>query len=144
MHGTAPLFLVLGLSITAPAVARPDENSVCGAIASGQLTIPSYRFNITDQRGNHVENLAGRGQLEITEGVWRGHGYEGQWDEEHHDVAVGVTYDAGRGQYVSEELPRVKVARRKKGLAPFKTTCWDRVRMLRFSFEPQAPADAAI
>jgi hypothetical protein len=142
MLATARFFLVIAvLSITAPAAARLDENSVCGAIESGQLTVPSYRLRITDQRGNPVANLTGRGQLLITEGVWRGHWYEGYWVDENHDVAIGVSYDAGSGHYVSEELPKVMVAQRKKGWTLFKTTCWDRVRTLRFSFARQAPAD---
>src|SRR5262245_46112282 len=131
---------IAALPIAASAGAAPDENSICGAIESGQLTIPSYRFKITDQRGKPVSNLSGQGQLDIVEGVWRGHWYEGQWDDEHHYVTLRVAYDADRDQYVSEELPKVKLTRRKKGFAMFKTSCWDRVKMLTFSFRPAGDA----
>jgi hypothetical protein len=122
------------LVIAAPLVARPDENSICGNIESGQLTIPSYRFDVADQNGDHLPDLTGRGALVIVEGVWRGGAFSGQWEDNYHAIPIGIAYDSQHQQYVSGELPKVKIERRKKGLAPFKTRCWDRVSRLTFEF----------
>jgi hypothetical protein len=140
----APAHLVFSalLLVSAPLVPPPDENSICGKVESGQLSLPSYRFAVEDENGIHAANLRAGGALEIVEGVWRGRWFSGQWEDLHHDIAIRVVYDPEQAQYVSQELPHVRIERRKKGLAPFKTNCWDRVTRLTFTFDRPGPGDA--
>jgi hypothetical protein len=138
----AARLLLPALMVSATTLAlHQDENSVCGHIESGQLTVPSYRFSITGTDGRPATTLTGGGTLEIVEGVWRGSWFEGYWDQSHHDMPIPVSFDASQDLYVSDALPRVTIAHRKKGFALFSANCWDRVTRLTFSFAtaPAAP-----
>jgi len=140
MLAATRLLIPAALLLSVPLAGRPDENSVCGQIQSGELTVPSYRFTLADHQGTPLADFAGEGVLEITEGLWRGGWFEGWWDEVHHDVSIAVAYDPGLQAYVSRELRELIIVKRKKGPWWFRTDCWDRVRRLTFTFDPpEAP-----
>lgn len=121
------------LIIRSPNVIVDDgETSVCGKIENEQLSIPSYKFIVTDKNGQVVENFRAAGRLVITEGTWVGSWFDGYWIEESHNLSIPITYDSKEGVYISQEVPKVKIAQRQKGFPPKK--CWDRVRQLLFLF----------
>src|SRR5687767_10765240 len=125
--------LIIGI-VAMNALCQRGENSICGNIKDGQLTIPSYRFLVTDKKGQAVDNLRAGGVLNITEGIWvREGGISGHWRDVNHDLNIPITYDSTDGLYVSREIRKVKIAHRKKGgFLGIGSGCWDRVRSLFF------------
>lgn len=110
--------------------------SVCGRIENEQLTIPSYKFKVTDKNGITVKNLRGEGELFIEESVWTKNGFfdfDPYWKTVNHNVKIPIVYDSKEEVYISQEIPKIKVAKRKKGGVRL-GKCLDKITKLEFSF----------
>lgn len=111
--------------------------SVCGRIENEQLTIPSYKFRVVDKNGTILKNLRTEGELVIEEGIWTGNifsdifGMDAFWKTVNHNIKIPVTYNSKEDVYVTQEVPKVNVAKRKKG---GNQKCFDKITKLRFSF----------
>ena len=121
-------------------VSAQDQNSVCGYIEDKQLTIPSYKFEVSVFHDPKVVlgNLSMVGTLEITEPIWVKNGLldmDPYWSNVYHNISIPVTYDAKQGVYISQELAKIAIAHRKKHAGwRSKPDCWDRVQKLTFDF----------
>src|SRR5438128_1122095 len=135
-----PLFLI---------ATRAQENSICGHIKSGQLTIPSYKFTVVDINGNPVKGLKAEGTLTITEGVWNGTGImlidvfrDPYWETHYHNISIPTSYDTTEEVYVSKALSSVTIARRNKGSVFHPNKCWDKAEKIDFTFRDEASSTA--
>ncbi len=130
------LYLLLILP-AAVQVLGQGENSICGYIESGRMTIPSYKFVVVDRDGHKRKNLRGKGELEITEGVWQQNGWldvDPYYKEVNHNITIPIIYDEKEGVYATQEIPNLKITLRKKGPWFSKSKCWDKVQRLEFEF----------
>src|SRR5947207_983196 len=97
----ALVLFLLTVGFVGQAKAQGD-NSICGAYKTGELTIPSYRFNVVDIAGKPVTGVRGSGFLEITEGNWIKEGWiDGHWEDVSHSIEIPVEYDSQSGQFIS-------------------------------------------
>lgn len=123
---------------------RAQENNVtslCGQIENEQLSIPAYKFAVTDKNGKRIGNLQTKGILHIDEYVWTGTGIlifdtigDAYWKRVSHDIAIPVVYDSSEGVYISQEIPKVKLSHRRTHRFSRKRDCWDKVSLLSFDF----------
>jgi hypothetical protein len=127
--------IIIALFLPGRSLGQNPYNSICGNIASGQLTIPSYKFIVVDKNGHPFENLRFSGELIVTEGIWRSSWMDGYWETVYHNVPIPITYDPVAGVYVSQEMPNVTIAQRKKGSMFHKENCWDKIHRLTFTFD---------
>jgi len=142
LHSTAmrtvlAIFLLPLATVTFVVYANAQgENSICGAYKSGELTIPSYRFNVVNVDGKPVPGVEGSAFLEITEGNWIKESWiDGHWEDVPHNMSIPVEYDPKTDQFVSRELAKVPIAHRKKGgFLGIGSNCWDRVQSVTFDF----------
>lgn len=113
-----------------------DLGYICGLIEDGRLTVPSYKFRVTDKDGNVLRNLRTEGRLVIEEGVWVKNGFLGidsDWKIVDRSIKIPVTFDFKEDAYVTSAIPKVSVAGRKKGAVRNKK-CLNKVTKLYFSF----------
>ena len=109
-----------------------DNLLVCGKIESGQLTIPSYKFRVTNKNGAILKTLRTKGELVIEEYVWVKNGFfdmDPYWKPIRHYIDIPVTYDPKTEVYSTEEVSKVVIPRGKKD-----RKCLHKVSKLIFSF----------
>lgn len=135
-------FLVLSIIICA-FNATAQETSICGRIETGQLSIPSYKFVVVDEEGRSAQNFIAVGKLQVAEGVWRGTWIEGHWADKYHDINITVVFDAKTRMFISQEVPKVTIHRRRKGLFSGSAKCLDRVTRLEFSFRDKVVSEGS-
>ena len=110
-----------------------DKSSICGRIKDEQFTLPSYKFRVTDKNGAVLKNLRTEGELVIVEDRWKRNGFfdfDPYWETVYHNIKVPVFYDFKENVYITQKMPNVKIAKRKKRI----TKCLDKITQLRFSF----------
>lgn len=113
-----------------------DLGYVCGLIEDGQLTLPSYKFKVSDANGKALSNLRTKGELVIEENVWIRNGFLGidsDWKTVDRSIKIPVTYDSKEELYVTSAIPKVSVAERKRGILRNRK-CLNKITKLIFSF----------
>lgn len=118
-----------------------NQYSVCGQIENEELTIPSYKFRVTDKNGNRNGNLRAEGKLSIEEYVWTGTGIsildalgDPYWKRINHDISIPITYNFDEGIYISQKVLKIQVAKGRKRRFKHKSNCLDKITKLHFSF----------